>query len=125
MGEAPKTGDPERHAVWRAASQAAGVTPGELELREAADGALYARKAAAARAEATAPEDVREELRKTELAVTTYQADAAAARAAGDERGHVFEVLCRGLEARRDQLRPADEARRAWDEQHHAGPGRC
>ena len=117
VGDAPKTGDPERHVIWQAASQAAGLTPGEIALREATDGALYARQAAAARAEATAPADVRDDLRKAELAVTMYQADAQAARARGDARGHVLEFLAGVSQARRDGLRPAAEARRAWDEQ--------
>ena len=114
VGQAPTTADPERHAAWRAASTAAGITPEEMELRAATDGELYARTAAAQRAAAQAPKDVARDLRDMERAAAFTEADVDAARLRGDERVGSYEALADVVKAEKDRLTVADAERRAW-----------
>lgn len=126
LGRAPRPGQVEQYASWRAAWDALGRPEADRDELEMSDGQLRMRVRAAEREEAWAPRYVAQELAGTRQAADQQrqnaQIRAAQAAAEGDpERRARLEqeaaeahALAGVMDTRAEQLDAADEARAQW-----------
>ena len=124
--QAPKSGQVEQYASWRAAWRALGRPEADRDELEMSDGQLRVRIRAAEREEAWAPRYVAQELAGTRQAVDSHRATAAlrAAEAATtadavarerlEQEAAEAAALAEVLDERAEQLAVADEARAQW-----------
>ena len=126
IGPAPKAGQVEVYASWRAAWHALGRPEADRDEAEMSDGQLLIRIRAYQREQNWAPPYVANELAGTRQAAERHHAtaslrgSAAAAAADPDERPQMereaagAEALARVLDERAAQLAEADDARARW-----------
>ena len=126
IGPAPERGSPEQRASWHAAYIALELPDEGWEVAAAADGELWARRAAYERDALWAPPYVADELRDAHIAEDTYRADAVLAwhraDAAADEaeracalrEAEEYGALAQEVGAYREALTEVAEARRRW-----------
>jgi hypothetical protein len=126
LGAAPKAGQVEAYASWRAAWRALGQPQADRAEREMSDGQLRVRVRAYEREEAWAPRYVANELAGTRQAAQRHRQAAALhaeeARAAADpdqraaasERAGQAAALADLLQTRVSELEAADQARAVW-----------
>ncbi|MPZ67342.1 MAG: relaxase domain-containing protein [Pseudonocardiaceae bacterium] len=127
LGPAPKAGQVEAYASWRAAWRALGRPEADRDELELSDGQLRVRVRAAQREAAWAPRYVNNELAGTLQAADTHrhaaELRAAEAEAATDEPDRQTDLeqqasearaLADTLEQRATELREVDEARGKW-----------
>jgi conjugative relaxase-like TrwC/TraI family protein len=126
IGPAPKAGQAEAHASWRAAWHALGRPEADRDEAEMSDGQLLTRIRAYQREQAWAPPYVANELAGTRQAAdrhrrtATLRAAAAGATEDPDLRARLeqeaadAEALTRLLDERAAQLAQADDARAHW-----------
>ena len=126
IGPAPERGSPEQRASWHAAFVALELPDEGREVAAAADGELWARRAAYERDTRWAPPYVAAELRDAHIAEDTYRADAVLAwhraDAAADETERTgflreageYGALAQEVGAYREALTQVAEARRRW-----------
>ena len=128
IGPAPERASPEQRASWHTAYVALRMPGENREAAAAADGELWARRAAYARETRWAPPHVARELREAHIAEDTYRADAVRAwqrtdAAAGQaEREQArreaegYGALAQDVGAHREALAEIAETRRRWHE---------
>ncbi|HEY7261653.1 MAG TPA: AAA family ATPase, partial [Trebonia sp.] len=126
IGPAPERGSPEQRASWHAAYVALRMPDEACEVAVAADGELWARRAAYERETGWAPPYVARELREAHLAEDAYRADAVRAwhradAAAGKaerpqarQQAQQSSALAQEVGAYREDLTEIDQARRRW-----------
>jgi len=126
LGPAPKPGQVEAYAAWRAAWRALGRPEADRDELELSDGQLRVRIRAYQREQAWAPGYVADELAGTRQSADARRQDSARLRAEADaatdeqERAHLqrdaadADALADTLEQRAEQLSAVDEARANW-----------
>ena len=126
IGAAPKAGQAEAYASWRAAWHALGRPEADRDEAEMSDGQLLMRGRAYQREQTWAPAYVANELAGTRQATerhhatATLRATAAAAAGDPDERAQLereaadADALARVLNERAGQLAEADDVRARW-----------
>jgi hypothetical protein len=126
IGAAPKPGQAEEYASWRAAWRALGRPEADRDELEMSDGQLRMRIRAYEREKTWAPRYVADELAGTTQAADTHRNAAAVRRteaansADPDEQAHFEQeaseaaALAKILDERTEQLTSADEARAEW-----------
>jgi conjugative relaxase-like TrwC/TraI family protein len=126
LGAAPKSGQVEAYASWRAAWRASGRPEADRDDAEMSDGQLHMRVRAYEREQAWAPPYVANELagtcqaaqrHRTTATLRASEADAAnddARRARLKQEGRDAAALADLLDARSKELTEVDEARALW-----------
>ncbi|MDX2971102.1 MobF family relaxase [Kribbella solani] len=126
LGKAPKPGQVEQYASWRAAWRALGKPEADRAEAEMSNGQLRVRVRAYEREEAWAPPYVAEELAGTRQAAERERRTAALRAAEADSRdddamreqllaeAEQAKALAQALDARAAELQLADDARAVW-----------